>query len=160
MASLVFVTVREQTSGTWIGFGHILWLEDPCLTDMGTRELTWLSLRIPLGYPLESPNTGLNGIILAMSIGNTLVYLIDYIWHINWCVTCIGTWKILWHFNWVPSLLLSCLGIWNTDWKADGNFTWKLSGQVTWGISRIVFILLFVSPLQALFESYSWYNVL
>ena len=44
--------------------------------------------------------------------------------------------------------------------RRSRHFTWKLSGKVSWGISRIDFILLFFSPLEALFEPESWYTVL
>ena len=47
-----------------------------------------------------------------------------------------------------------------TGWNADRIFTWKLSGQVSWGISRIAFVLLFVSPLADLFDPEPWYNIL
>ena len=46
---------------------------------------------LPLGYPLDAPDTGLTGIILDMSLGNSRVSLIDYIWHINQCYPCLGT---------------------------------------------------------------------
>ena len=59
------------------------------------RYLVGLSLVLPLVYPLDSPNLGLTGTILAMSLGNPLVSLIDSIWNINWCVTLIGTWQLL-----------------------------------------------------------------
>ena len=54
-----------------------------------------LSLGLPLGSPFDSPNPVLIGIILCMSLVNTLGSLIDYIWHINWCGPWIGTVKLL-----------------------------------------------------------------
>ena len=59
---------------------------DPLEKSMiGTVEgyLVGLSLGLPIGSPFDSPNTGLTGIIICMSLGNPLGYLIDYIWHIN-----------------------------------------------------------------------------
>ena len=147
---------------TWEGYLVVFSLGtlDGLMIGTVERYLVGLSLGLPPVYPLESPYLGLTGTILAMYLGNTLVSLIDSIWHINWCGTRIDNYQLLWNFNWVPSLLLICLGILNTDWKYDGTFTLKLSGQVYWEIYRIVFVLLFVSPLQALFDSNSWYNVL
>ena len=57
-------------------------------------------------------------------------------------------------------MLLSRLVTWHTNWHADDTFTWKLSGQVSWGIYRIAFVLLFDSPLEALFDSDYWSNLL
>ena len=129
---------------------------------IGTGEwyLVGLSLGVLIWSLLDSPNPGLTGIILDMSLSNPLGSLIDYIWHINWYAPWIGTWKVLWYFNWVTSLLFSWIGPWNTYWQDDGTFTWELSRQVYWGISRISFVLLFFLPLEALFDSGSWSNVL
>ena len=106
----------------------------------------------------EYSNPVLTGIILGMSLGNSLEYLIDSISHIHWCGHWIETWKFLWRFNWVPYLLFSWLGTWHNTWYSDGTFTWQLYGQVSWGISRISFVLLFDSTLEALFEYYTGFN--
>ena len=45
------------------------------MIDKGEGDLFGLSLRLTLEYPLESPNTGLTGIIIGMSLGNTIVFL-------------------------------------------------------------------------------------
>ena len=95
-----------------------------------------------------------------MSLGNPRGSLSDSIWHSNLCFSWIGAWKFLLHFKWVPSLLFSLLGTWHTNWHAYGNFNCKLSGQVSLGISKIAFVLLFDSPLEALFDSDSWSNFL
>ena len=125
-----------------------------------TSDVASFAVAISLEYLFEYPNPGLNGIILYMSLGNTLWCLLDSIWHINWCGAWIRTWQLLWHFNWVPSLLFSWLVTWHTNWHADRTFTWQLSGQVSWVISRIAFVSLCYSPLESLFESYSWSNLI
>ena len=77
--------------------------------------------------------------------------------------------QFLWYFAWhlvitltpqVPSLLFICLGTCHADWNTDGTFAWQLYGQISWGIYRIDFVLLFLSPVGALFDSYSWNNFL
>ena len=57
--------------------------------------LVGLSLVLPLVYPLDSPNTALTGIILFMTLGNPLVFMLDSIWHINCCGPNIGTCQFL-----------------------------------------------------------------
>ena len=120
----------------------------------GTREvsLIGLSLGIPLLSLPKSTNTVavigylfgyLNEMILVMHLGNPLVSLIGYIWHINWCGTWLSTWKLLWNFNWVPSLILIRLGTWHTNFHIDGTFTWKLDGKVSCVNLRIDFAILF-----------------
>ena len=106
------------------------------------------------------PNPGLTGIILGMSLGNSIGSLLGSISHIHWCDPWIDTWQFFWRFNWVPSLLFVLLGTWHTNWHADVTFNSQLYGQVSWRISGIVFVILFYSPLEALFESDSWYNFL
>ena len=62
--------------------------------------LVGLSLVISLGPPLKYPNLRdvvhylfvfMAGIILDISLGNTLGSLLEYIWLINWCGLWLGT---------------------------------------------------------------------
>ena len=58
-------------------------------------SLVALSIVLPLVSSFDSPNPGLTGIILCMSLVNLLGNLLDSIWSINWCGPWIGTW----HFS-------------------------------------------------------------
>ena len=75
----------ENSFGTWERYFVGVSLDPLAKSMIGTVEgyLVGLSLGLPIGSPFDSPNTGLTGIIICMSLGNPLGYLIDYIWHIN-----------------------------------------------------------------------------
>ena len=44
---------------------------------------------------IVSTNPGLTGIILGMYIGDTLLTLLDFIWHINWYSPWIDTLELI-----------------------------------------------------------------
>ena len=58
-------------------------------------SLVGLSMGLPFVSPLDSPNPGLTGVILDMTLVNPLLSLLDSIWNINWRGPWIGTWKFL-----------------------------------------------------------------
>ena len=84
-----FVTWEVSLAGVSLG------ALDGLIIETGEGCLVVLSLGLSLGPTINSPNTGLIGIILEMSVWNLLVSLLEYIWHINWCDPWLGTWQLL-----------------------------------------------------------------
>ena len=122
---------------------------------IGTGEgyLVGLSLGLPLVSPFEYTNPWLTVIILGKSFWNSLGFLLDFIWNINWCSPWLGTWQFLRHIKWVPSLL--CLLDRSQRPPSLFIIRWCCSNPQTaaWSISRLYpskFRLLFSCPMMVL----------